>query len=870
MSINPMASLYNEFIKILNSTVIKYNYIAEENENLSTRKISDLYFDAVYERDTFYTYRDYTEKEMRDAGMVEFSDINNGLSDPSKIPKIYHDKLLAVRRKNVIKNYNEPNNYYRMLNGYPDLDDLDFVYVDSVTATKYNVPSDIPIHRIEDELGTYYISALESIGYINKLVTQYPNKSYLNYIGTKRINIVDSRKAKNFTMLYVDPSINESILTQFKLIYDQCREYYVNTIYVYEYRNVFSYYDNFIGMCIMVMALQQFIARTMEMSIRRDFFDTYAVQLLYSVYGLPFNSKLDSNTQKAIVQNLNILIQNKATNKVIYDIASLLGYDRIEVFCYYLMKERKFDSNGRPVVATIEKMNEDTGEIEEVYDYEGMFDVHFQKVQLRDYNYHQALEDSINSVSYDSITTGDPFWWEDDEVYKEVWESEYNFKESKYLGITVSYKLSEIMYENIILLRMIMDKKQEIQYISIDVPKLTESGTLNLFDSIITLCALTCKKYNLTGEIIASPSKTLHVLDALDHMYYPNSAYDCLSFNFKILEDDFNNTTSPVYEILNEDEREKLRSYLSILSISSSSNAEKVTALNSIYSNIKGLAEFLTDKISETNDIDHYRILMKFYRTIFYTKATNEAFQIMDGATTRTAKTYLEYIQYTNPEVYELIETTAEEDLYVYINHIISGMEEIINDINYLYIMNDSTSSVQEILIELIKFFKSYTTDLLGLNIVYIFDFKIDNLLKLIDKVENTHKTLMIQDKINLIYADNVKVKSRVRKSDPLILRESFYTHSVLRLGMTMVFKDVLEHIQKINSDFDDMQITDSIKKVHVNARLDSIMALTEAVFYTKRYLLEDPMKLIDKVHVNSTEYVKDQVMLTDTVTKVE
>lgn len=271
MSINPMASLYNEFIKILNSTVIKYNYIAEENENLSTRKISDLYFDAVYERDTFYTYRDYTEKEMRDAGMVEFSDINNGLSDPSKIPKIYHDKLLAVRRKNVIKNYNEPNNYYRMLNGYPDLDDLDFVYVDSVTATKYNVPSDIPIHRIEDELGTYYISALESIGYINKLVTQYPNKSYLNYIGTKRINIVDSRKAKNFTMLYVDPSINESILTQFKLIYDQCREYYVNTIYVYEYRNVFSYYDNFIGMCIMVMALQQFIARTMEMSIRRDF-----------------------------------------------------------------------------------------------------------------------------------------------------------------------------------------------------------------------------------------------------------------------------------------------------------------------------------------------------------------------------------------------------------------------------------------------------------------------------------------------------------------------------------------------------------------------------------------------------------------------
>ena len=79
-----------------------------------------------------------------------------------------------------------------------------------------------------------------------------------------------------------------------------------------------------------------------------------------------------------------------------------------------------------------------------------MYDVYFQKVRVNDYDYHEALEDPSNRVAYESVTSGDPYWIEDDPLYQEVWESEYNYKETKYLGVTVSYKLSELIYQNII------------------------------------------------------------------------------------------------------------------------------------------------------------------------------------------------------------------------------------------------------------------------------------------------------------------------------------------------------------------------------------------------------------------------------------
>lgn len=850
MGINPISSLYNDIIQILKTSVIKYNVEAEKYETLEMRKYVDQYFDALYERDTFFTYDDYTEVEMRLAGMISESDIINGLNDLSTIPKMYQSTLLSNRRKKIIENYEEKNNYYRMLNGYPDLEDTDFIYVDYDTALAHGIDTTVPIHMIEDQLGTHYIDTLESIGYIDKLISKYPDKTYLKYLGSNRISIADARQGKNFSLLYIDRNITESVLTKFVLLYDQCREYFVNTIYIFEYRNVFDYYDNFIAMCIMVMTLQQLISRSMEMSIKREFFDDYAVQLLYSVYNIPYNSRIDATTQKAIVQNLNLLIQNKASNKVIYDIASLLGYDRVKIYCYYLMKERKFDYKGRPVTVTTTERNEETGKLEEVYDYERMYDVYFQKVELKDYDYHQALEDPSNRVAYDSVTTADPFWWEDDDLYKEVWESEYNFKETKYLGLTISYKLTEIMYENIILLKMIMERKHELNGIMVDLPKIVESGKLNLFDTVVLLCALTCKKYHLTGEIVSSPTQTLHVLDTLDRMYNPEMAYDALGFNFsKLKPENFDETTKEIFEIMDDDDKEKFKKYVSILSVSGSTLEERINALNDMYANIKGLSKFLSAKISASTDIEEYRIYTKFYRTLFYSKETDRAFTIIGEE--NTPKTYMEYIQKTYPAIYDFIQTIDEDSLYMYINHVISGMEDVINNLNYLYLINDSSSSLQEVLIQLIKFFKSYTTDLIGLNIVYIFDFKPDNMLKIIDHIHHIHKTILIPESTNLSYADYVRIHGNIHLNDDLKFYEKTFIHASIAMLIKLQFKDIIQTIQKKINAKENLYLKEEFSIFATEIVEDLLRYKDEVLSFTKEMNLDDYFSFIEKVIIS-------------------
>ena len=65
-------------------------------------------------------------------------------------------------------------------------------------------------------------------------------------------------------------------------------------------------------------------------------------------------------------------------------------------------------------------------------------------------------------------------WWEDENLWSEIYEREFNFAETKYLGITISYKLSELVFENIIMLRMVFDMKDSF-YDESDDSFLTQS-----------------------------------------------------------------------------------------------------------------------------------------------------------------------------------------------------------------------------------------------------------------------------------------------------------------------------------------------------------------------------------------------------------
>ena len=180
-TMNPAARLYDDMLRILKNLTIKYSINAEENETYEMRSASEIYMNAKQEKDNFFSYRDYTEDEYKKAGVTYEGDIIQYMNNQNTVPLSIQQIMIENRRNTIITEYDEPNEYYRVLNGLPplDTDPRDYFYAPQEYCINYGIPEDMPIHKIEDELGTYYITVLESGGVIDKLIEENPDKKYL-------------------------------------------------------------------------------------------------------------------------------------------------------------------------------------------------------------------------------------------------------------------------------------------------------------------------------------------------------------------------------------------------------------------------------------------------------------------------------------------------------------------------------------------------------------------------------------------------------------------------------------------------------------------------------------------------------------------
>ena len=101
---NPIQGLYDEYIKIIQGSTIKYGYLADTYETLEIRKEVDAYLDAYYKRDDFSLY-DYTEDEYKIAclqyGLSDEFDYSYYLNNQNKTPDFLKNELLNNKRKTI-------------------------------------------------------------------------------------------------------------------------------------------------------------------------------------------------------------------------------------------------------------------------------------------------------------------------------------------------------------------------------------------------------------------------------------------------------------------------------------------------------------------------------------------------------------------------------------------------------------------------------------------------------------------------------------------------------------------------------------------------------------------------------------------------
>lgn len=950
-NVNPLTNLYKSFMILLHNITIKYTGIAEDNETLESKMNADGYLDALHKRDTFETYIDYTEYEMREVGIFLDSIIIPVLhGNIDKIPKEFRTPLLELRRNSIIKNYEEKNNYYRMLNGYPNVEDKNFLYPPEDVILNYNLRADIPIHRIQDYYnsispgqGDYYISIIEGYGYIDDLYKNNPTKKYLKYIGSNRISIDIARNGKNFQIIQMkDTSVKDVLTDEFIRIYEQCREYFINVIYVYQYRSFFSKYDNVIAMMIMVMTLQQINAQQLSSYINRNFFDIYAVKMLYEAYNVPYNLNIDEDTQNNLLRNLNMLIQNKATDKVIYNISNLLGFSNIKVYKYFLAKERLFDIYGVPIVKWTTRFNTDTGEIEKIPDYKAMYKLYFQKFEVMDDNFLLTFDKQANHVEYNDVVKNDPFWIEDQNLERRIWENTYNFVESKYLGMGVSYKMTDIMYENIIMLKLLLQKRHDLTDVTIKLPKITGETPIPIFDIIVALLCLTACKHKLYGEIISVPTQVISVLDYVRNHEQYDYNLDTLKFNFKYffnpstrdknadetnLRDqlinfmkspkdgkladtfqfnfDYLNPSNPdttdrikkIKKILSSDDYNKFVNYINIIEQDTATSTDKVKAINDIYHNIKELKTllnfYLTKIIDKRRD---YELMKTLYDALFYSTEVSDVFSITGEKTgiKRTAYTYFEFLFHLNPYLYSSLfsvdfnreydkylrtnnlsyasysrtqfmedvergdifidysnfkdmtldygEADSKEKIYFYVNHIIGRLQTILKDIQYLFLMNDDENPLSELLLKLVRFFKSYTVDVINMDTLIIADTKPENAMKYFDEIFYMKKLIQVPEKMHTSFDDVVNLligrflASDDKNENVIKFKDKFISEVLIRLTSNKLnsirLKEKFDLRNKEDEVNDKTKLYDNTKNVSITmTSKDNI-----------------PMKLTDKI----------------------
>ena len=808
--------MLNDLRAMVNNVIVKLSHKAEQYETADIKREADRFIAASLEKDTFNSYRAYPMDVLAKAGISNLNELIEYSSNRQTIPAKKRKAVLKAMRQTVIDEYVEQNDYYRELIGMPPLNapEEEWIYLTEAEMKHYEIDEVRPIHDYPREIQI----KLER-GLIPQLIKLYPERTYLQHMGSKAVNLVRARQAKNFEIIFTDINLDVVFMRAFFETYDFAREYFMNIIYNKAFKERYGLYDNYIGMHIMIMTIQRLIVDTIKMGIDRDFYDLISVQKLFNVYGVPFFDDLPLDYQRTIVKNVNMLIRTKSTDKVLYDIANTLFYERVRIYKYYLVRERKFDENGEPVFEYKEEILDDppekfylkssnkktyelavrgdrfktievpvdyapesiytkdrvTGEVyrlymdddrmkaelakskdqicEEilmfnevndkyillidkdrltteytpyatrtVYDYEKMFDVYFQATDIMERNVISTLETKYNRYHYKEVVEDDVYWWETEELKKELYERDYNFIDTKYISVTVMQNLTKMLYETAYFLNLIVDHKntdnpieQRIlnadnmkfgtDYLYLDLDRFTNTP-VSIFDAVMMLCALVSKKNGMKGNIIVkSPSQILSVL----------------GFNFELNFDLIRENIKKYKRVFKNQE---ILKYLDLLDI------RTVEDIDTLYNNFKNFAEFCAHMVYTTTDINEYKAYKELYKVFTVREDTTELFKMSNG---EVANTYLEYLYDKLPVIADMIDNMHKDKTGIYIEHILGKLNELIPEIEYLNTMNGTNNNIVQAIIGLIQFFKSYTIDMRTLNIMYMFDNRMLNKIYMID-----------------------------------------------------------------------------------------------------------------------------------------
>ena len=710
--------------------VVKFSGDANKYSTLNDEKNADMFIAASLGKDSIYTYNDYSDViESSILGLTKV-EIEKYKNNPTELPMDKQKTLIKLKRASIISSYDERNNYYRKLNGQPDIEDADSIYLSDAQYEHYSIgeyssdgtfePNRLPIHKIDPNI----CKLMDSDGLLDRLSEMYPNKKYIQYLGEKRIDIVKARTADSYDLLYFPKdNLNDIFYSKFIYTYDECKEYFLTVIYNRHMSERYDRYDRYIGFSILTMTIQRMAVSLFENMIFRDFFDLDTLRIFLSSYNIPY-SELGIVRLRTIAKNLNKLLLKKGTSQVIFDILSLIDIGNYSLYKYVLVKQHKLDKDGKPIFKYKTEIDEDGNEIK-VLDKAAMYDLYFNEIDIASDDPDVSADSGTYSSTYETFVADDPTWINDSDLLNKLFNDDINWINTKYMNIKMVYKFQDLMFESAYLFRILVDKKSETSNISMTFDSIS-GNSVNLFDICILLMCLICKLVNMKPNLLNTPSKLLAVK----------------GFDFKVGFDKVRTELAKMSSKLTPDLNDFIDELIP-------TNVSSPSDVNDLYSNVKELSELLTTAMNETDNKDMYYLYKKMYDTVLVTEVNNTLFNLPDGT---TPSYYYEYLREYSPDVYEYYQQQTPETIPDSISYIVDKLSTAFSDVKYLRNMSSADQKTIENVIKLIKYFKSYTIDIKNMSVVYMMDSRYYNTIRLIEFIRMSETMHISEDDLKPIY----------------------------------------------------------------------------------------------------------------------
>lgn len=532
---NPMSEYLLKLQMIVSNAEFKNKEEAMKYETVESKMAGDMYVRAMTGTDKFESY-EYSVSEIGSILAASgFSDekIDKLINIPQMIPNAIKNKLLVKHREIFISTYKEPNRYYVWLSGKPYQGDIETASEKVITIPDdfYELYKDEgmieknqPIH----DMPLKYQELFMNSEMYQRTLSENPDSRYLHYIGSNSIPIHVSRQAKDGDILRINTnklstynpifghiSVEPSIVHAFSNSYQKVRDYIYNTLRG-DFSNIYPNYNSFIRFLTIYMAIGNTMNEFMKKSSSMIYMNNVTANNFFMLYGFP-SVIMEGSSLTEFIKKFRLLLMDKGTN-VVYRVKDLIGYEYTDIYTLVMVKQQVFD-NGVPVY------DQKTGRPKQ--------NIVFRRLGTTDDNTsYFKFRESSTEYDIDSITSGDPRWWNTPEVESMINDMNYTLSNSKYIQLSTHLSLSDIWWQCVILLRGLLDQRLETQYTKLSVNfNLDGMSEISVFEAVLVLITVMTwhmtdfKGRSMTGDI-----------------YTYNGEYDgkqvCLDLLFNGLNDD--------------------------------------------------------------------------------------------------------------------------------------------------------------------------------------------------------------------------------------------------------------------------------------------------------------------------------------------